>query len=326
MSPSTVTTTILILLALAVFGFVTLRIADLREAETEARFPPTGQMVRVGGTDVHVVVKGEGPDLVLIHGAGGNARDFTFRFMDRLTDRYRVFAVDRPGLGWSGRAEPGLDAAFSNDAENPAEQARILADAVQQLGGRRPLVLGHSYGGSVAMAWAQEAEAAGLVIVSGATMPWPGPLQTYYRVFGSVTGSALGAPLISAWVPEARVHEALESVFAPAPVPDGYYSGAAVPLAIRIDTHRANARQVKTLRPNLVEMSARYADLALPVEIVHGTADTTVRPEVHAEPLMEALPNARLSLLEGVGHSPHHTAPEAVVAAIDRAAERAGLR
>ena len=110
------------------------------------------------------------------------------------------------------------------------------------------------------------------------------------------------------------------------PVPDGYYSGAAVPLAVRIDTHRANARQVRTLRPNLVKMSARYPDLTLPVEIVHGTADTTVRAEVHAEPLLATLPNARLTLLDGIGHSPHHIAPEAVVDAIDRAAERAGLR
>lgn len=326
MSQSAVTTTILILLALAVFGFVTLRVADLREAAAEARFPPAGTIVQVDGTDVHVVVRGEGPDLVLIHGAGGNARDFTFRFIDRLTDRYRVFAVDRPGLGWSGRAEAELNAAFTDDAETPAEQARILAEAVRRLGAETPLVLGHSYGGAVAMAWALEAEAAGLVIVSGATMPWPGPLQTYYRLFGSVPGSAFGSPLLSAWVPESRVHEALESVFAPDPVPEGYYSGAAVPLAIRTDTHRANARQVRTLRPNLVEMSERYSDLSLPVEIVHGTADTTVRAEIHAAPLMETLPNARLALLDGIGHSPHHIAPEAVVAAIDRAAERAGLR
>ena len=317
---------LIFLLGILALAFVTLRAADLREAAAEARFPPQGQILHVGGTDVHVFVKGEGPDLVLIHGAGGNARDFTFRFIDRLTDRYRVFAVDRPGLGWSGRADRSLEAAFTSKAESPAEQARILLQAVRQLGVQKPLVLGHSYGGAVAMAWALEAEASGLIIVSGATMPWPGPLQTYYRLFGSVPGSAFGSPLLSAWVPEARVHEALESVFAPAPIPEGYYAGAAVPLAIRTDTHRANARQVKTLRPHLVEMSARYPSLTLPVEIVHGTADTTVGLHIHAEPLMDTLPNARLTLLDGIGHAPHHIAPKAVVAAIDRAAERAGLR
>jgi pimeloyl-ACP methyl ester carboxylesterase len=319
-------TTILALPLLAAFGFVTLRVADLREASIETRFPPLGRFVNVGGAEIHVVVKGEGPDLVLIHGAGGNARDFTFRFADRLAERFRVFAVDRPGLGWSGRADPGLNAAFTGDAESPAGQARILAEAVRRLGAERPLVLGHSYGGAVAMAWALEEEAAGLVILSGATMPWPGNLQSYYRVFGSAAGSALGAPLISAYVPESVVRDALAGVFAPHPVPEDYYAGAAVPLATRIDPFRASARQVKRLRPHLVEQSARYPALTLPVEIVHGTADTTVRAEFHADPLMKALPNARLTLLEGVGHAPHHVSPDAVEAAIDRAAERAGLR
>ena len=46
------------------------------------------------GRNVHVVVKGSGPDLVLIHGAGGNARDFTYQFVDLISDRYRVFVVD----------------------------------------------------------------------------------------------------------------------------------------------------------------------------------------------------------------------------------------
>ena len=326
MSFGAIITTVLLVLALAGFAFLTLRVADLREAAAEARFPKIGRIVEVDGTGIHVAVRGKGPDLVLIHGAGGNARDFDFRFADRLTDRYRVFLVDRPGLGWSGRTDPALDAAFTGDAESPATQARLLAEAVRRLGAERPLVLGHSYGGAVAMAWALDEEAAGLVILSGATMPWPGPLQTYYRVFGSVAGSALGAPLVSAYLSEVRVQDALEGVFAPHPVPDGYYTGAAVPLAIRTGPFRASARQVKQLRPHLVEQSARYPELTLPVEIVHGTADITVRPEVHAEPLMAALPNARLTLLDGVGHAPHHIVPDAVEAAIDRAAERAGVR
>jgi pimeloyl-ACP methyl ester carboxylesterase len=157
-------------------------------------------------------------------------------------------------------------------------------------------------------------------------MPWPGPLQQYYRVFGSLPGSALGAPLVAAYASESRIREALTGVFAPDPVPPDYYEDAAIPLTIRTDTFRANARQVKALRPNLVEMSTRYPDLHLPVEIVHGTADTTVRPEIHAEPLAELLPNAKLILLDGTGHAPHNVAPEPVIAAIDRVAFRAGLR
>ncbi len=306
-------------------GWFTLMRADLNEAAIEARYPPLGQIVQVDGRDVHVVVKGEGPDLVLIHGAGGNARDFTYGFIDRLADRYRVFAVDRPGFGWTDRTRVGLNAAFTTDAESPIEQARHLAAAVRQLGAENPIVLGHSYGGAVAMGWALEEPAAGVVIVAGATMPWPGPLQRYYRVFGSPFGSALGAPLVSAFVTEDRIDSALQSVFAPAPVPDDYTTGAAIPLATRTDTFRANARQVKALRPHVVEMSARYGELSLPLEILHGTADTTVWPNIHAEPLAELAQNANLTLLDGIGHAPHHVAPLPVIEAIDRIATGAGL-
>ncbi len=318
--------TILIALVAVAFGRFTLMRADLREAAIEVRHGNIGETVKVNGRDVHVIVQGEGPDLVLIHGAGGNARDFTANFAESLTSRYRVFAVDRPGLGWSERIDPALNKTFTTSAETPIEQARHLSAAVQQLGAKDPIVLGHSYGGAIAMAWALEEPASGIVIVSGATMPWPGPLQTYYRVFGSLLGSAFGAPLVSAYVPETRVETAIEGVFAPASVPPNYFNTTAVMLGTRIDTFRANARQVKALRPNLVEMSGRYPKLFLPVEVIHGTADTTVRPEIHAVPLSETVPDANLTLLEGVGHAPHHVAPLHIKAAIDRVATRAGLR
>ncbi len=313
----------LVLLGLA---GVTLYRASERERAIEAAYPPTGQFVTVDGQRVHVVVEGSGPDLVLIHGAGGNAHDFTYKFTKGLTDRYRVISVDRPGLGYTDRTRPGLNGAFTERAETPIEQARLLAAATRELGADKPIVLGHSYGAAVAMAWALEEPAEGIVIVSGATMPWPGPLRRYYRVFGSALGSAFGGPLVAAFVGEDRTRTALDGVFAPAPVDPGYYKGAAVPLAIRSDTFRANARQVKSLRPTLVEMSSRYPEVMLPVEILHGTADTTVRPEIHAEPLQDTLPNANLTLLDGIGHSPHNVTPKHVIAAIDRLAERAGLR
>ncbi len=308
------------------FGGLTVYRASERERSIEASYPPVGQIVELEGRSVHVVVEGTGPDLVLIHGAGGNAMDFTYMFTEELTDRYRVFAVDRPGLGYTDRVHPDLNGAFTTQAETPIEQARLLAEATRKLGAENPIVLGHSYGGAVAMAWALEEPAAGVVIVSGATMPWPGPLRRYYRVFGSLIGGALGGPLVAAYVGEDRTRAALDGVFEPAPVDPGYYEGAAVPLAVRSETFRANARQVKSLRPNLVEMSSRYPSMTLPVEVLHGTADTTVRPEVHAEPLVETLPNARLTLLDGIGHSPHNVAPKPVIEAIDRLAKRAGLR
>ena len=322
-----VLTTVLILsVSAGVFWIVADRRADLREAETEARNPPQGQIVTVDGREVHVSVTGAGPDVVLIHGAGGSNRDFTFDLVERLARDYRVFAIDRPGFGWSERMSEDLRRPLTTESEHPVEQARHIARAVRQLGAERPVVVGHSYGGAVAMGWALEEPAAAVVILSGATMPWPGEVDWTYRVLGSRAGGAILPPLVSAFVPRSYVAGALKGVFAPQQVPESYMAQAGVMMATRIGTLRANARQVNSLRPHVVEMSERYPDIKIPVEILHGTEDKTVYAEVHAEPLMRVLPNGALTILDGVGHMPHHVVPEDVVAAIDRAAVRAGLR
>ncbi|ETX28292.1 alpha/beta fold hydrolase [Roseivivax isoporae] len=298
-----------------------------RAAGTDAAYPPIGRLVDVGdGRQVHAYVTGSGPDVVLIHGASGNVRDWTFRVADRLSDRYRVIALDRPGLGYTDRAGPSYEGAFTARAESPAVQAEMLSQAARALGAERPLVVGHSYGGAVAMAWGLDRPAAGLVVVSGATMPWPGGLGPQYAVLGSSVGGAVLAPAISAVAGRGIVDRAVQVIFAPQPVPEGYVDHLGVALTLRPPTLRANARQINTLRPHVVEMSRRYPTLDLPVEIVHGDADEIVPPDIHARPLAEVLPDARLTMLPGIGHMPHQVAPDAVVAAIDRAARRAGLR
>ena len=93
-----------LLAALALAGLAALALwkARAHEARAEAAFPPEGRLIEVNGHRVHAVVTGDGPDLVLIHGASGNARDLTFDLAPRLAARYRVIVLDRPGLGHTG--------------------------------------------------------------------------------------------------------------------------------------------------------------------------------------------------------------------------------
>jgi len=298
-------------------AFIGARALD-RERKAEAAFPPAGRLIEAKGLNVHAVVTGEGPDLVLLLGASGSTREFTFALVDRLKDRYRVIALDRPGHGWSDDAGP--------NGISPLVQADILQAAAAVVGVRRPIVLGQSYGGAVAMAWAlRDSETAALVIVSGATMPWPGGIEAIYRINSSMLGGAVVVPLITALAPLSKAETVIAGIFAPEPVPPGYAAHIGPEMSLRRDTLRANARQVAALKPYLLEMALDYGKLALPVEIVHGTADTIVPAATHAEPLSRVLPDARLTLIDGAGHMPHHTHPEAVIAAIDRARLRAGL-
>ncbi|MEM8538069.1 MAG: alpha/beta hydrolase [Pseudomonadota bacterium] len=307
--------------------------ASWRADRAEAAFPPLGAFVEVNGGRVHYVQEGEGPDVILLHGAGGNVRDFTFSLMGQLSDRYRVTAFDRPGQGYTDSV-PGLASGpFAVAGDSPIAQAEMLREAAAALDIKDPIVAGHSFGGIVAMAWAttgleqeRQTDASAIVSYAGVLMPWPGDLGSYYTVNGSALGGAIVVPLISAFAPQARVEEAIINTFAPQdPVP-GYVDYIGGPLALRTDNFRANVRQVNTLRPHVVEMEKLYPRLTLPIEIVHGTADTTVPIHVHPEQLIKIVPSANLIALEGIGHQPHQVDEPAAIAAIDRAAERAGLR
>lgn len=302
--------------------------AESRAAAAEADYPPTGQFVQVNGRQVHAHIEGQGPDLVLIHGASGNTRDFTFAFVDRMKDRYRIIAFDRPGLGWTDRISDDFVGPFNTAAESPAQQAAFLQAAADQLGVTNPIVLGHSYGGAVALAWglSRPDDTAALVILAGASNPWPGGLGALYSVAASSGGGALLVPLISAFAPDSTVESALDGIFAPQSAPEGYGEYVGAGLTLRRESFRANAQQVNSLRPHVVEMSQRYHTLTMPVEILHGTADDIVPLHIHSEPLSRQIPGAVLTRLDGIGHMPHHSAPDQVEAAIDRAANRAGLR
>jgi pimeloyl-ACP methyl ester carboxylesterase len=288
-------------------------------ANSEARTPPTGEILDVNGTRVHAAVEGEGPAVILIHGASGNLRDFTFDLAPRLAGRYRVIAFDRPGHGHSD-ALP--------EAASPQQQAALLDAAAAQLGVRRAVIVGHSYGGAVAMAWALErpGRVAAVVSLAGAVEPWEGELDPWYRVASSWLGGATVVPLVSAFAGPRQVRETVAEIFAPDPVPRGYLEHIGVGLSLRPSVLRASARQVNTLKPHLIRMAPRYASLGIPIEIVHGSADTTVGLEIHSRRLARQAPGARLTVLDGVGHMPHHADPAATIAAIDRAALRAGLR
>lgn len=303
--------------------------SSARTTQAERDFPPEGQFITVDGRQVHVVVAGKGPDLIMLHGAGGNAREFTFDFLERFKDRFRVIIFDRPGLGYTDRVSDAYQRTFANSAESPAEQAALLHGAAQQLGATNAIVMGHSFGATVALAWALEFpdDVAGVVNLAGPSHPWPGGLSAFYTVNGSTLGGAVVPPLISAFATNERIEAAIAPIFAPQPVPEGYINHIGAPLTVRPDSFRANARQVNTLRPHIVEMAQRYAaELTMPVEIIHGDADKTVPLEIHSIPLSETAPNAQLTVLPGVGHMPHHARPDLVEEAVDRIADRTGLR
>jgi pimeloyl-ACP methyl ester carboxylesterase len=309
----------ILLCVLVLFALLSVWRAGRNEAAAEAAYPPAGRFVEVDGTRVHYIDEGEGPAVVLIHGSGGNLNDWTFDMVGRLRDRYRVIAFDRPGLGYTDTL--GDDASIT-------DQARLLADAATAIGVEDPLVVGHSFGGAVAVAWGVERPdvLAGLVVLAGATNPWDTGLSTYYRLLSHPVAGPVMATLLAAWVPERLVTENVEAVFKPQAAPEGYGAHFGPGLTLRRFSLLENARQRAALLPQIEALVPRYGEIQVPTEILHGDADTTVGLEIHSVPLSQQLPDARLTVLEDVGHMPQHAAPGALETAIDRLAQRAGLR
>lgn len=293
--------------------------AARREARAAKLTPPRGRDVAVDGRRVHVEIMGDGgPDLVLIHGSSGNARDFTLALAPDLARRYRVFVVDRPGLGWSDPLPGG---------GTLVDQAGSIQEAVAGLGARRPLVLGHSYGGAVALAWGATRghTLAGIVHLSGVAYPWSTGLGLSYSLLSHPLGLALLIPLLTAFTPTPVIRSEIAKVFRPQTAPAGYHAHFGADLTLRRGQMRANARQRRTLLAEIEALSPGWAGIEVPIEVVHGGADDIVSREIHAERLAVEHPDAALTILPGIGHAPHHGAIPDVIASIDRLAIRANV-
>jgi pimeloyl-ACP methyl ester carboxylesterase len=153
-------------------------------------------------------------------------------------------------------------------------------------------------------------------------MPWEGRVSLLYDLIDSPVG-ALARGWIAGVLSEETARSVTRRIFAPDRVPPGYLRHFGPGMSMRRSAQAANARQVNALRDALTEMSADYPRLRLPVEALHGTADRIVGLQVHSARLVSRVPSARLTILEGVGHMPHHARPDETVAAIRRAAARA---
>ena len=305
---------------IALIGFGAYIRAMLKSAQAVKKFPVTGKLLNVNGTNIHATVIGAGPDLVMIHGSSGNLRDFTTSLAPRLAKTYRVVLIDRPGLGHSDSFDP--------NGETLRDQALMLRDAALQIGVQKPLVLGHSFGGAVALAWALHApdNLSGLILLSAPSHPWPTGLSAFYKAMSAPLLGPFASLLISAFASEKAIQKSLTETFQPQPVPQGYRASLGIELYLRPPTLLSNARQRRILKQQIREMAPNYPKITAPVEILHGTSDDIVSFELHAKALARDIPTATLTELKGMGHMPHHCDQDAVRSAINRAAERAGLR
>jgi pimeloyl-ACP methyl ester carboxylesterase len=287
----------------------------------ERRHPPAGTFVAVSGGRLHLVdlrppspADPGGPPVVLLHGASGSLEDMRMALGDVLARNHRVILVDRPGHGWSDRG--------GGSGPEPARQAGLVVQALDQLGVGKAIFVGHSWSGALvtALALAHPERTFGLVLLAPVTHPWPGGISWYYDATAMpLVGELLARTLVMP-VAALLLRNGVDRVFAPQVAPLDYVERTSLALFLRPAEFVANAQDVAGLKAFVTTQAPRYRDITVPVVIITGDRDKTVSPSIHSQALAAALPHAKLIMLSGVGHMPHHVAPDIVAAEIDRIA------
>jgi pimeloyl-ACP methyl ester carboxylesterase len=282
----------------------------------EALYPPVGALVEAGEDRVHLVERPAlGPErgvVLLVHGASGNHADMMMALGAPLAALgFSTLAVDRPGHGWSSRKA-------GRRLSSPERQAALIRAALASRGVTQAIVVVHSLAGALGLAMALGAPAftRALVLLAPASHPWPGGIDWRYTLAAHSWLGGLFRRLIVMPAGLMTMATGVRSVFAPNPTPADYVVATKLALVLRPAQFLANAQDVVDLKASVTALSPRYGEIRAPTAILTGDRDGVVYAHIHSAGCARDIPGATLTILEGVGHSPHHSAPESVIAAI----------
>ncbi|WAE76352.1 alpha/beta fold hydrolase [Streptomonospora nanhaiensis] len=245
---------------------------------------------------MHVVHDGprQGAPLLLIHGSGASGGSWS-RMVPALAEHHHVLRIDLPGCGQSPPAA----------SYDVSVQAGRVAELLDGLGLRSVTVAGHSSGGYVATALAERRPdlVGSIALIScgpsvDALLPQPLLLR-------ALLGPPLG-PLLWSRRSDAMIRKGIRATAVrPVDVPDDMVAEA------RGTAYRTFRTVLRRNTEYIAERSVpeRLAALGVPVLVVFGAADPRWEPlSAHR---YDAVPNARVERLSGVGHMPVLEAPEA---------------
>lgn len=288
------------LAALAVYN-------NARARTAERENPPVGHRIFVDGVGLHYLARGQGRPVVLLHGNGVTSLDFLLSgLFQRAARNHRVIAFDRPGFGYSDRPVGRNWTAHA--------QARLLLQALDQLGVEQPIVLGHSWGASVALEMGLIApdRVASLILVSGYYYPtseYEAPLfmGPAIPIIGDLLRHTLAPPLVRLmW------RRLAAKAFAPQPVPESFRAYPSE-ISIRPSQLQAEAAESALMIPDALAMQSKYPGLRTPVTIIAGDADQIINVAKQSARLHREVPHSRFIPVRGVGHMAHYFATNRII-------------
>lgn len=306
----------LIIIALFLFAFFLWTLFVSMSAERAV--PKRGKTLTVEGNQIHYTDEGprDAPVLVMIHGLAGNLHNLSYALTAQLSSEFRVINLDRPGSGYSTRA--------NGEVASLPGQAHIIWACLDQLGVEKPVLVGHSLGGAVSLAMALERpeKTGALALLCPLTHADGKPhavfeiLMIRPKLLRLLLAYTLAAP-----VGKMTARATLEQVFAPEAVPGDFMVKGGYKLNSRPKTFLGASTDLAATIASLPSLVARYkADLKTPGGILFGAEDPILNPDVHGRQ-MEAY-GMTYEALEGMGHMIPVTAPEACAEFIRNVAGR----
>ena len=274
--------------------------------KAEAECPPDGAFIEIDGNRLHYVERGNpaNPPMVLIHGLGGQIRNFGQPLVEDLEKDYRLILVDRPGSGWSSRSPSASSSLW--------QQAAVMARFIQALGLDRPTVIGHSLGGALALTLAAEhPEVVGrLLLICPLT-------QEETEVPTAFKGLEIRSPFMrrlvahSIAVPMGVIYQdkILGQVFGPEPVPEDFAVAGGGLLGARPQAFYETSSDLVALEHQMALLVERYGSIAVPVRILFAEGDQLLDPQKHGVTTAAMCPDGRADIVPG-GHMLPFTQPE----------------
>ena len=227
-----------------------------------------------------------------------------------------AIAAGLPALGYEGGDRPRD--AVTLQAASAVGQTRSL----HRLGIPHAIVLGHSWGASVAVALALTHPnlVQGLVLASGYYYPTLRPdvvalSAPAVPLVGDVLGHTI-SPIVS------RVMWPLlmAKIFGPRSMPKKF-KGFPKEMALRPTQIRASAAESAIMIPDAFYYRDEYANLKMPLVIVAGNEDRLVDIDAQSARLHREVPQSKFHRVAGTGHMIHQTATDVVMSAIDEVAQ-----
>jgi len=265
--------------------------------------------VDVDNTKMRYVDAGAGLPVVMIHGNAGSVDDWDFNSMAQLCHDHRLIAIDRPGHGKSDRPD--------SKTATLHYQAKLVHDTLAQLGVTRPVLVGHSWGGSLALAYAVDYpnELSAIVLLAPAAYPDKGGDQFMRAILKTpVIGDAtltVGRVLFG----KSILKKELNKAFYPDSVPDDYLRYASSSW-LHHKQVRATLEDEWSLNKDLEQTSRHYGEIHIPVVIVTGDQDKIVSAKDNAYRLKTSIAQSQLIELKNTGHQVPQTHPESIYEAV----------